>query len=674
MDLIYTNGQLKDLGVLQDYSFDMEYGKDSTNDFQCKVQQYNHVCDQDYLLYVEFTEYGGVIDRIESDTKSGEVTYKGRTWHGLLNSFVIEPPAGQIYRTFDGDANEVLAEIVELTGMTDLFEVDDTTSGVEINMFQCRYEKAYDLILRMLDSVNAKMYCYWKAGKVHIGALLSMNYAVSEEFDNTQVPFKVGLTYNNINHLICLGQGDGKDRAVIHLFCEDGGALRPYKKIENPLQDSDYILDKSQQVLFNREERTEIFDEPNAEITVNYILLSEQPSDWRENYHNHYYQIKVDDNGVIVLDNNGQLQFELVKQKFEDVYYLQYSQPSDWYVQQEYQNYYYWDPEAKDGQGAFAKVKELPQSEAHISYSLLTKKPVDWKTDYDNYYQYDATTQKYSAVQGNTIETYELVYKYEPSQLHPVGEHGPSDWKWNYGSYYTRSWDGVKWVYSGIQGKAHNRYDLQTKKPTDWNTNWGNYYVKLKAGEYQDGKKIKKYKAGWYQVSYAVNTAKVIAKQKGKDYPKWSKNKFHTLRVTYSAPDPDTITNGIFIKHTEEKAPTWQANRYYIRYVDTTPVWQAGTYYTLAKDVEQVPPFVAGQYYRAVEDRYAVLVADAIEKLQELRDTSTLDIDLELESNYDVGDIVGSIDNVTGIEVNKPILRKTIKIKKDIVSVEHSVD
>lgn len=649
MDLIYTNGQLKDLGVLQDYSFDMEYGKDSTNDFQCKVQQYNHVCDQDYLLYVEFTEYGGVIDRIESDTKSGEVTYKGRTWHGLLNSFVIEPPAGQIYRTFNGDANEVLAEIVELTGMTDLFEVDDTTSGVEINMFQCRYEKAYDLILRMLDSVNAKMYCYWKAGKVHIGALLSMNYAVSEEFDNTQVPFKVGMTYNNVNHLVCLGQGDGVNRAVIHLFCEEGGALRPYTRVANPLQDSDYILDKSQQVMFDREERTEIFDEPNAEITINYIPLTTKPYDWNGSYYRKYYTVKKED---------GELKFNLIEQVFEDEYHLQYTPPTDWRVSNGYQKYYYWNSSSNK----FENVKALEESQAIITYSVIANPPVDWATNYDAYYEYNSASQSYSRVQGVTIENYTKV------------DASPIDWAWNYGSYYYRTWDGTKWVYSTISGIAHNNYAMQTNPPTDWKTNWGNYYVKLKAGEYKDGKKIKKYKAGWYKVSYAVNTAKVIAKQKGKSYPKWNKNKFATHYTTYTAPSFTSISGGVFLKTTSQVAPTFVANRYYVRYVDDTPSWAIGTYYTLFEDVEQIPEFISGQYFYAVEDRYAVLVADAIKKLQELRDTSTLDIDLELESNYDVGDIVGSIDNVTGIEVNKPILRKTIKIKKDIVSVEHSVD
>jgi hypothetical protein len=108
--------------------------------------------------------------------------------------------------------------------------------------------------------------------------------------------------------------------------------------------------------------------------------------------------------------------------------------------------------------------------------------------------------------------------------------------------------------------------------------------------------------------------------------------------------------------------------------VDNAPAWEASKYYTLEEDVEQIPLFEANAYYYAVKDRFAMLIQDAAKRWTSIRDTSTLDIDLELTSEYDVGDVVGSIDNVTKIEVNKMIKRKIIKIRKDIVSVEYNVD
>ena len=650
MDLVYANKNLVDQGVLQDYSFDMEYGKGSTNDFQCKVQNYNHVCDQDFILYIENTEYGGIIDRIESDVKTGEVTYSGRTWHGLLNSFVIEPPVGAIYRIFNGNAEDVLQEIINLTGVASMFEVSHELTEMEIKNATCRYEKAYDLIIRIMSENQCKIKCYWKNGKIHIWAYGLDNYAIRDEFDNTQVPFKVGITYNEVNHMICLGQGEGRNRAVIHLFYDDYGNLKPYTRVLNPVRDSDYILDKSQQVLTGREEKTEIFDEPNADITTNYLLLASKPSDWNGTYYLKYYEAYVD-------DSTDETKYKLIKQVFEDEYHLQYVQPNDWKVQNGYQKYYYWDSQ----ENKFVNVKELPAEQAQTTYQALSVAPMDWVNSYNVYYTYNSATQTYSSVSGNTVESYELIDALAC----------PYDWAWNYGSYYRANWNGVTWVYSAIEGIPKYKYELLTGDmyPSDWLTNYDDYWAVYK-GKKHTVKYLREHK-----ILTMTRYGNVIA-------PTYLKNIYYR-RTSYNvAPDFASFYEGrigqgvgVFRKVTTEVAPLFVPNIYFARYVDSAPAWQSGTYFTLVEDVEQIPNFVPNQYYYAVEDRYKVLVEDALEKLTELRDTSTLDIDLELEDHeYDVGDIIGSLDNVTGIRVNKMITRKTIRIKKDIVSVEHSVD
>lgn len=83
MDLIYADENRIDLGVLQDYKFDLAYGE-SENDFECMVLLDNNPCQQDYILYIEGTEYGGIIDSIAPDPDNNKLAYKGRTWHGVL--------------------------------------------------------------------------------------------------------------------------------------------------------------------------------------------------------------------------------------------------------------------------------------------------------------------------------------------------------------------------------------------------------------------------------------------------------------------------------------------------------------------------------------------------------------------------------------------------------------
>lgn len=90
MDLIHMNENKEDVGVLQDYTFDLAFGKDE-NDFECKIISSNHCCEKGFFLYYEGSEYGGIIDDIGGDTDTDEITYSGRTWHGILNKKVIEP-------------------------------------------------------------------------------------------------------------------------------------------------------------------------------------------------------------------------------------------------------------------------------------------------------------------------------------------------------------------------------------------------------------------------------------------------------------------------------------------------------------------------------------------------------------------------------------------------------
>jgi len=84
------NRSREDEGVLADFTFDLAFGKDENN-FECVVDTESHCCEEGYFLYYEGTEYGGIIDKIKVSTDKAEITYIGRTWHGLLESKVIEP-------------------------------------------------------------------------------------------------------------------------------------------------------------------------------------------------------------------------------------------------------------------------------------------------------------------------------------------------------------------------------------------------------------------------------------------------------------------------------------------------------------------------------------------------------------------------------------------------------
>lgn len=671
MDMIYADANFIDQGVLQDYSFDMEYGvgEKDTNTFECKIQKYNpammgdNPLTQDFILYVENTEYGGIIDRIESNTKTGEITLSGRSWHGLLNSFVIEPPTGLAYRSYYGTSSEVLAQMIEDVGLEQFFVVDeDPDDDIIVTNFEVRYEPLYDAMIRMLNFYSGKFKCYYKNGQVHILGVLACNYAVNEEFDSSQVPFKVGITYNNINHMICMGQGNGEKRAIIHLFTDDNGVLQEYKLVDDPIQDSDYILDKSQQVVVGVHEKAYVYDYPNAEITYNYPLLTSQPADWTTEYFRKYY-VQGDD------DLSGNHTFNLIERVFQDRLHLLLVEPANWRINEGYKNYYTVNADCTQSTPVTALQEGDP--ECVVSFTPAGGKVGafwDWSYNYQEYYEYNSISGTYSHVSANRNVKHDNY----------VGSR-PIDWDWNYSHYNTRWWNGIAWVYESVSGVQNTRYDLQSSKPSNWETDdgWKSYYTKSTKVIKEKKKTIYK-KGDFVTVEYAVEK-KMLKLKKNHTYPEWATGKFYT-EVTWVTP-PAFPAGGVWFDTSTDIAPVWENYRYYKRVVDNTPKFKLPDpangfygYWDLHKNEEQIPEFVPNTYHYETEDRLKVLIEYAIQKLAELSNTSTLDIDLELETNYDVGDIVGSIDEVTGIEVNKPILRKTIKIKKDIVAITHEVE
>ena len=102
MDLIYADETRKDIGVINSYDLDMAYGKDE-NDFTCSVDRSDHCCREGFYIYAEGTEYGGIVDSIKVDTENDAITYKGRTWHGVLEKKVICPDPGDDYLVVTGE-------------------------------------------------------------------------------------------------------------------------------------------------------------------------------------------------------------------------------------------------------------------------------------------------------------------------------------------------------------------------------------------------------------------------------------------------------------------------------------------------------------------------------------------------------------------------------------------
>ena len=228
MDLIFTNAERADLGVLSTHSFDLSYGADENN-FELTLGANEPTLETNSCVYIEGTEYGGMVGGIKSSTYGETITYKGRTWHGILNSKVIEPNTGENYLIVSGDAHEVLSFLVARLGLSALFTVDESLSGIIIPNYKFhRYCKGYDGISDMLADNGSKLKIAWIDRAVHLSAEPISDYTESP-IDGDIASLTVERNKDKVNHLICLGKGNLAEREVIHLYANQYGKIGDVK-------------------------------------------------------------------------------------------------------------------------------------------------------------------------------------------------------------------------------------------------------------------------------------------------------------------------------------------------------------------------------------------------------------------------------------------------------------
>ncbi len=335
MDLIYMNANKEDLGVLQDYELDLAFGSDENN-FECTIQAGSHCCEPGYYLYAEGTEYGGIVDSISNNTDTNDVTYSGRTWHGILQSKVILPlqenekysgevdtdgirqvetqlfidygvtvtqvsdmlfidsgtggvevetenASGKLvlrYLVLSGDANACIQFVIDRAGLSDLFQAASAFSGVNIDKYQfSRFTDVYSGLRKMLKSAGLKLKTTFQNGKVVLSAVRIHDYSQDEEFDSGLVGFKSKKNFRSVNHLICLGSGELENRMVIHLYADESGNI------------------SQAQTLFGMDEYTAVYDYSSIESEEELILngTAELAALWGQDE----LQIALDDNSDV---------------------------------------------------------------------------------------------------------------------------------------------------------------------------------------------------------------------------------------------------------------------------------------------------------------------------------------------------------------------------------------
>ena len=245
-DICYTDSRRTDAGVLRGASLNVEWG-DSGNDFELSVDISSPVrLDDGALVYVEGTEWGGVVDAREASATDGLMRYTGRSWHGVLRDRVLCPDSGADYLSVSGEANSVLLSLVSRMGLGDVMTVSAAQSGISVRYRFDRYTDAYSGIRAMLAASGARLGISYdsRAGRAVLSAVKVADWSDGPTSDAADVDVKrVGRPYN---HLICLGSGELRNRVVQHWYADAEGRV------------------SSKQSLFGIDERATVYDYTNA--------------------------------------------------------------------------------------------------------------------------------------------------------------------------------------------------------------------------------------------------------------------------------------------------------------------------------------------------------------------------------------------------------------------------
>ena len=506
-DLVYTDPDLNDIGILEEYSVDLDINGEKTFELECD----SFVMDKGSIWYVEDTEFGGIVDGYETNSNEQDVKYSGRSWRGILNNKIvfngdevaIQDPNDNddsilVTRqfNFNGYVKDIFNDLIKeykldsffvcedcvlseedyLNGMdyassnpieehesTTVLNEDGSYSSEDDESYASEYDGPITIgsggvsVYSIMDTIAVRnnlclvLRYEQRDRRVHIYPVSSNDYTdmMTYNRDNTNV-FETKVDWNIPNHLIIIGEQSVdkyKINKIIHLFLNKDYQLMPYTYEPNPNEriDDNYILDTSQQVIDGIHEKVDVITTTFSTVP-RYFVLSEStaPEDWNEHFSSYY---------TYTPEQIDETTGELIEGSYQPV-----------------------------------------TGNENERYQLVTEKPANWDTTFNQYYEYqednwDAFTGEWSPSYTAISETEEVDYD-ATKATKVTSDEAPSNWKdrWN---------DYCKLVYNGgdepelepYSGNQENVFERIKTKPTGWDKGtYINYFRVVKQEAYGKGK------------------------------------------------------------------------------------------------------------------------------------------------------------------------------------------
>ena len=220
MVLVVADTKLGNVREIEDFTLDVAFGADE-NALTLTVEEKSAPA-AGQLVYIDATEYGGVIDQVKRGSgrgATGTVECKGRTWHGILAGRRLSPDSGSGYLTVNGKAGDVLTSLIARMGLESLFKAasDDSTVSYTFE----RFCDGYSGLMALAKANGRKLSMRRMDGYIELSMPPIVDYA--NNVDSDLLDFTITSVHRCVNHLLCAGTGQLANRAIVHFYADENG-------------------------------------------------------------------------------------------------------------------------------------------------------------------------------------------------------------------------------------------------------------------------------------------------------------------------------------------------------------------------------------------------------------------------------------------------------------------
>lgn len=276
MELIYADADLVDRGLVGRAAGDFSVGVENTWSLEMRDDV---PVSQGCYVYVDGTEFGGIVDDVEGETGTGSQTCSGRTWHGILATNILCPASGKDYVEVEGEANACIAEVLDAAGVGAPFSAAEGPSGIEVSHRFERFCDVYSGLRSMLAASSARLSVAFSGGRV----VLAAEKARSLTMDSDVARFSYARR-RAYNHLVCLGSGELRNRKVLHLYADRQGRVSRTQSIfgaehmakvyDYNNADEDELLESGTEELekLQTSDSADLADDPTGDLAVGDVV------------------------------------------------------------------------------------------------------------------------------------------------------------------------------------------------------------------------------------------------------------------------------------------------------------------------------------------------------------------------------------------------------------------